>query len=553
MRVMAIGVDGLSFRLAEKWAGEGHMPRLRSIMDRGSRGVLKSTMPPLTPPAWYSSLTGLNPGRQNIFGFFRGVREHYAKTPVTAADLKAPVIWDYIGKAGKKSIILYLPLSYPPREINGLMVSGFMTPDGADDFTSPPDIAGEIFEAVPDFRLNPDHSHIRLGHLKKFYDDSLDVMNKQTTAAIHLMKSRPWDFFFVHIHEIDSITHLFWKYQDRDHPGHRSGHPHETLMKEYYRSVDDEVGRLLDAAGEDTAVLLYSDHGFMPAYRYFSVNRWLVDRGYMSLRRKGRLGVKTMLSSMGLGKEKMSWWASRLGLKPLVKRLPKRIKAAFPQTRFSFNTLADHVDWKNTKAYFLSSSEGSLYANIDGREPSGCLSGNEAEKVLEEIRQGLTKVKDPVTGKPILAGAYHRREIYSGEYSDNSPDMILLPEEGCYFSENGFGPLFGDQGMDDHQISATHHPDGVFMAAGGPISRSEEGISASIWDIAPTVLCLLGVPLPGDLDGKVIREAIADGFLDENPIRYEGTVADAVSLTGDAVGPGEMKKIMQNLEDLGYY
>ncbi len=552
MRLLAVGVDGWSFRVLDPWLRDGSLPHLARLMERGRHGVLKSTMPPLTPPAWYASLTGVNPGRQNIFGFFRPPRERYAKEPISAADLRAAAVWDHLGREGKRSVILFLPLSYPPRRLNGIMVSGFLTPDGAEDWACPAEVMAEIGRAVPGFRLNLDHRLIRLGRLDEFFREAVAVLEGQTAAAVHLIGATPWDFFFVHLHDVDSVTHLFWKHQDPRHPGYREGSPHRARLREYYQAVDESLGRLVRAAGEGTGVLVYSDHGFMPAYRWLAVNRWLADRGYLKLAGRRGLGLKSALARLGLGREKLSFWAGRLGLGGLARRLPAAVKGAVPQTRFSFNNLAPHVDWSLTRAFFLSASEGSLYANILGREPAGILGREEAARTIGEIREGLLDLKDPGTGRRVLAGAFRREEIFSGPYADSSPDLVLLPDEGYYFSENVLGPLFGPQGLADHQLSATHHPDGIIVAAGGPFAGPGEPLAAAVWDVAPTVLRVLDAGLPDGLDGRALEEALDPAFLRETPARHTAAAAPAGEGRG-AISPEEMKKIIGNLEGLGYF
>lgn len=553
MRLMVLGIDGLSWRTVAPWLADGSLPHLASLMARGTHGVLASTTPPLTPPAWFSSLTGVNPGRQNVFGFFRPPRERYAKVPISFADLSAPAVWDWLGAAGKRSLILYLPLTYPPRAIAGAMVSGFMTPDGARDYAQPPEVREEIEGAVPGFRLNVDHAAIRLGRMEEFYQDAREVLEFQVRAALHLLGSRPWDLFFIHLHDIDSVTHQFWKHHDPAHPAHRPGNPHRDKLREYHREVDAAVGRLTAAAGEETGVLLYSDHGFMPATRAFNPNRWLAERGHLSLRGRHRLGLKSLLSRAGLGRERLAALAGRLGLRPLLRRLPAGVKAAVPRTRFSFDAVAPHVDWPATRAFFLAASEGSIYLNIRGREPQGSLPPDRADALLREIRDGLLEARDPATGARVLAAAHLGREVFWGPHAAAGPDLVLIPADGWFFTENPFAPLVTPQGTGDHELSATHHPEGVYLAAGGPFAPRGRGRDLAIADVAPTLLRALDAPIPEGLDGTPAEDLLDDGFLFAHPRRTAPPLTPPGSAPTGDLPPGERQAIIRNLESLGYF
>jgi predicted AlkP superfamily phosphohydrolase/phosphomutase len=264
--------------------------------------------------------------------------------------------------------------------------------------------------------------------------------------------------------------------------------------------------------------------------------------------------MKSSLARLGLGRERLGWLASRLGLSRLSGRIPGRVKGAFPRTRFSFDNLAGHVDWPGTRAYFLSSSEGSLYANIRGREPSGCLTETQAESLLGEMKGALLEEKDPGTGRKLLEAVFSRDEIYHGKYVLSSPDLLLLPAEGYYFSESGLGPLVGDQGVEKHQISATHHPEGAVIVSGGPFARGAgKQAGPRIWDVTPTLLYALGMDIPGDLDGRVLEEFIDGRHLEKNPVSYGESLETLSAEGGRGLGEREVKKIISNLESLGYY
>ena len=186
----------------------------------GVHAPLRSTLPALTPPGWTSAATGRNPGKHNVFNFYRGRAGGLKPAPVTPGDLRSPRVWDIVAQQGRRSVVLHMPLTYPPQERVGVMISGIMTPKGAEDFVAPAALKDTLDGADP--RLS--HGGRRRARSsgatsRPSARDAFDLQRVQTEEALYLMRHEDWDLFWVMTHTLDKLQHFFWRYMDPQHPG----------------------------------------------------------------------------------------------------------------------------------------------------------------------------------------------------------------------------------------------------------------------------------------------------------------------------------------------
>jgi predicted AlkP superfamily phosphohydrolase/phosphomutase len=283
-KLMVIGLDCATPQLVfDAWREE--LPNLNALMSRGVYGDLESTIPPITVPAWACMVTGKNPGTLGFYGF-RNRKDHSydGLSFVTSRSLKEKTVWDHLSSAGKRVTVVAVPPSYPPREVNGHMISCFLTPGPESEYAYPQSLKKEIEDRFGEYIFD----------VRKFRTDDKDFLLKQVyemteqrfAVARFLATEKPWDFFMFVEMGLDRLHHGLWKYFDREHPLYEPGNPYEGSMLEYYKFVDSKVGELLSVLPEDTGVMVVSDHGAKRMDGGICINEWLTREGYLKLNRE---------------------------------------------------------------------------------------------------------------------------------------------------------------------------------------------------------------------------------------------------------------------------
>src|SRR5262245_3347328 len=355
-KVLVIGIDGGTFDVIRPLIQQGELPNLAALMTAGVSAELSSTIPPITAPAWVSFMTGKNPGKHSIFHFVGHIHRTYTGNILTAADIKAKTLWSILSEHGHRLTLINVPFTYPPMQINGVMVSGFGTPSQDHSFTYPQDLYLELQQRVGDYQIDYDDYWSKASANAEnpsldFFDELVQSLNymtdKRTEAVLYLMKEYPWDFFMAVYVLPDRLQHLFWKFMDPSHPDHdpQLAERYSQVISDGYRKVDEAVGRILGGVEDETTVIVLSDHGFGPLHKYFFVNTWLMQQGWLRLKRalrwrfqgtrppvehilrKLRLGVLNHFIPGQLGRLKV----------PIIKKVSK-----------SWEEL---IDWSSTKAY----------------------------------------------------------------------------------------------------------------------------------------------------------------------------------------------------------
>jgi predicted AlkP superfamily phosphohydrolase/phosphomutase len=552
-RVFVLGLDGSTFTLLKPWVTEGKLPNFKKVLDAGAHGILKSTLPPLTPPGWTSSITGVNPGKHNIYGFFKPMRTHYRRQVYSVRDIKAPKLWEVLDAYHKRSIILHLPLTYPVDSFNGLMVAGMLTPAEAKDYTHPPELREELEAVIKNYRVNADTYYNRSGHLADSFRECMEVTRIHGQETLYLMDTNEWDLFFVMFHTPDLIKHMFWKFMDPTHRFYPGPNGFQDCILDCYQEIDLILGQVLQRLDAATHLVILSDHGFNMTEKNVFLTNWLIQRGYLVLHRRKNLAFKHALFKAGIQRERLVKRLEAWRLSWLPKLFPERLKNQVPRSRPSFKNIEDNIDWTRTRAYFPSAGGLAVYLNVKGREPLGIVEpGAECETLRNEIIHGLKQLTDEETGRPVIKAIYKREEVYSGDCVDNAPDIVLLPEDG-YFINEGLGKgIITYAAKGNIERSGNHHPDGIFVLHGQHIRPGVEIQGAEIIDITPTILHLLGLPVQTYMDGKVLTAAMKPEYIERHPIAYD--VADVAALRrGDfEYTDQEQASIEDRLKAMGY-
>jgi predicted AlkP superfamily phosphohydrolase/phosphomutase len=493
-KVCVIGLDCAAPELVfDLWADR--LPNLRRFMVRGAYGSLESATPPITVPAWMCMMTGCDPGSLGVYGF-RNRRDHTYEGLAFASSrlVHLPTVWDVVGGNGRKSIVLGVPLTYPPRPVNGLLVSDFLAPDTNSEYTYPPELKEEIRAAVGEYIF--DTRDFRTDDRARLLADIYAMTRQRFQLARHLATKHPWDLFIMVEMGPDRMHHAFWRYFDPKHPKYVPGAEFENAIRDYYIALDAEIGRLLSVLDPHTRVLIVSDHGAKRMEGGICFNEWLIREGY-------------------------------LVLKQPVEGL----------TKFS----PDLVDWPRTRAWGDGGYYGRLFLNLEGREPQGIVAPQEAEALKSELTARLEALGDE-HGRPIGTKVFRPDRIYA-ECRNVAPDLIVYFGDLYWRSVGsvGHGTVWtheNDIGPDD----ANHAQQGIFLMADAgdlppsensryaPLQPRREGLS--LYDVAPTILKALGITPPPGMGRDTISPAPPPG----------------ASVYTEA----EEEELARRLEDLGY-
>jgi predicted AlkP superfamily phosphohydrolase/phosphomutase len=550
-RVIMVGLDGATWSVLRPWALAGELPNLERIVRSGATGPLRSTYPPLTPTGWTSAATGKNPGKHNVYSFFRPMRASYRRQVLNSRDCRAAKIWQIVNAYGRKAGVLHLPLTYPVDRFDGFMVAGMMTPTTVRDVTHPPELLEELERADPDYALNVDTTTIKTGRLDEFYRESVEHIRRQRREMVYLLDNKEWDLFWVMFYNVDPIAHFFWKFMDPSHPAYPGDdNPFRTAVLDYYREADSALGLALDRLDSDAHLVILSDHGMESTRTNVYVTTWLLQNGYLKLRSERRQAATETLFRLGFQRERLVYALKRARLGWLPKLFPEAVKDRVPRARKTFKDIENNVDWAETRAYFPSAGGRAVWLNLRGREPRGIVDPSEYESLRAEIIAGLKALRDP-DGRPVVRDALTREDAYDGPYAPDAPDIVLLAHDGFYFAEGIEPAVLRQNGLKDTEKSGNHHIDGVVALYGPAVKQGFELSGARIIDVAPTVLYLMGLPVQSDMDGRVLEEAIAETHLEGNPVETAQATVD-LGLDDFEYSDEDRGQIEARLKEMGY-
>jgi len=560
-KTVVVGLDGATFDLIKPWAKEGSLPNLARIMEQGSYGNLMSIIPPLTTPAWASFMTGKNPGKHGIFDFAERIDGSYDIRWVTSLSRHGRSLWNIINSYGGKVGVINIPNNYPLEEVNGFMIAWMDAPD-TKNFTYPPQLAKEIKEEIGDYIItildwkeNED--------LTRFRENLHRMIENRTKTTLYLMENKPWDFFAVLFSATDIVQHCFWSFMDSSHPEHN---PDDAMrfgntIKEVYRHIDSVLGEIEGKMGKDTTLVLMSDHGAGPLRRVVHLNKWLEMEGLLQFK-KGTVGTDKNSSTSSSFSRKIFRGGLSFLKRHLSHDMRSRLKKAFPGMRDKIEGLlfSSLFDWTKTRAYSLG-SYGNIYINLKGREPDGIVeSGVEYEDLRNKIIARLKELRDPATGRPVVKKVHRKEELYHGPFLHKAADLIVEWSDEGYHSVQRFGSVEDSVFSDRLNLHLTkirytghHRLNGIFAIKGRGIKRALEIDRAKIIDLAPTILYLLGIPVPNDMDGRVLKEVFEEEYIEKKPIKYEETSGGGYKEAGhDVYTDKESDEIAKRLKGLGY-
>jgi predicted AlkP superfamily phosphohydrolase/phosphomutase len=563
--VLVICLDGATFSLLDPWIASGRLPTLRRFVEEGVKGELASVVPPVTAPAWASFLTGKNPGKHGVFYFVDRGREPGRASFVDSRSRAGKALWQLLGEAGKKVLVLNVPTTYPPEEVNGFLISDFLTPPGSRDFTYPASLADELEARFGRYPLHikalPFSPGLSVSNARRLLRELQHEAEVKFDAARYLLEKSRADFCILHILGTDRVQHELWGLFDPDGRGKYEGlarHCAESVV-EYFAQIDRQIGRLSEAMGPDATTFVISDHGFGAIRKAIDLNVWLLENGYMQARTGLSSRLKAALWRSGMTKEMFTRLALRTFFRygaGLAARIPDAsifksmlfLAGRGDRGRLLFSF--DDVDWSRTRAY-APVGMGTIHINLRGREPQGSVNpGEDYQSLKEEIAEKLRGLRDPDTGERIAADVHLREEIYHGPYVDRAPDIVFLPNASGLFA-GGMTGFFSNRWIFENAAWPGHHRmEGILLARGGACRKGESIRGARLIDLAPTILHLMGSRIPADMDGRVLAEIFDPGFLESRPVEFQAPGEEAADT---APRPTDREQdVIRRLKDLGY-
>jgi len=543
-RVLVIGVDGATFDLLLPWIEEGFLPNIAAIWKRSSYGSLRSTIPPITASAWTSFQTGKNPGKHGLFDFTQYRPGSYDTSFANANSVQAEPLWQVLSRHGKRVVVINVPVTYPPKPVNGYMISGMLTPSVDAEFTHPPGLYEELVREIGDYQIFlPARAALQMG-TRDFVDRLRYLTQKRAEAALFLMRRADWDFFMVHFQSSDVLQHALWSHLDPGHPRFFSiPQADREYARSYYAELDGLIGQIVAEAGVDVTVILMSDHGFGPARRRFHINQWLANEGYLSI------------GASNLRKRTIERAESFVRTVDVLK-LRRRLLTPFSDREKLVRRLTQEslIDWGATRVYALPcSAVGRLQINCKDREPSGLVEqGSEYQRLRSEVAERLQQWRDPETGDAVVEQVLEREDIYSGPASGLMPDLIAEPAEGYQIATRFKGDLLFSPLAED--FTGTHRMNGILILAGPHVVPEKHIHGAQIVDLFPTILALLGLPLSSDLDGRALTEALKEEYLQAHPLQWEDreSAPSEDTPTDTTYSAEDADEIADRLKGLGY-
>lgn len=543
-RVLVVGLDGATWDILRPLATAGRLPNMQRIMQNGTHARLQSTIPPATPAAWTSMFTGKNPGRHGIYGFQKLDPQTYEFDTVRTHRHREKALWQLLSEQGKRAIMMDVPFTYPPQPFNGLMITGYGTPRTPETvFTYPADLRAilpselqdEIRLAVPKTRFD---------RSQRFIDEWAEVMEGRRRLLSHLLTQQPWDFFMVVFSITDNMAHVFWTYADPAHPNYYRPEAEQFREAFYhsYEQCDRLLGELSDRAGAQTTTLVISDHGFGSVRpRQYLFHR-LLEGGYLVA---GSTGERQWLPTGRLLRVAVKTYSRFPKLRELVKGLRPGSRGRLISTLRTAGMMpeAESIDYERSKV-ILSSFGLQLWINEQGRFAQGIVRREQRAELIDELSEYLLSDSDPISGQPIIRTVYRGRDVFEGPFVDGCPDLVI--EYNNLF--NSPGPAGQRNGLTE----GGHIREGIFLAQ-GPVIGPGEIEEAHLVDLAPTILHLLDLPVPPDMDGSVLESMLVAPYKEQNPIRFADKPARSTDVEGpDPYSAEQDAELRDQFRQLGY-
>ena len=493
-KTLLIGLDGATFTVLNPLMDQGVMPFLKSFLTEGVQAGLRTIVPPLTPPAWTSLMTGRKPGQHGVFDFFRMESPESRHIRFfTSHDVECDTIWSLASQQGRRVAAFNFPAMFPAPRINGYVVPGWVPWRQLRLACWPEDLFDRL-KPIPGFNAKELAMDIKLEakategcSSQEEYGPWIDlhIRREQNWFAIfqHLSKEDPSDLTAVLFDGVDKLQHLCWRFLcPEDFRPLESEWEFEVRERclEYFRRLDALLEQMCAIAGPDATILIASDHGFGPTYEVFHINAWLEQHGYLAWS-EAAAGRDTEGALLGVGQVARHTWL---------------------------------LDWNRTRAFAATPTSNGIYIVVNRDGKSAGVAPHEYSAFRKRLMDDLRGFRDPESGEPVVTGIWTREEAFAGPEGSLAPDLTLALRDGGLVSILPSAQALVRRPM----IAGAHRPVGIFAARGPGIRKGVHAGELSILDVAPTVLYSLRVPIPEEIQGRVPEEIYEPAALQLQPV-----------------------------------
>jgi predicted AlkP superfamily phosphohydrolase/phosphomutase len=521
LRTLFIGMDGSTFTILDDLtSGENPvMPFMAKLFQEGVRAKLRSTPNPLTPPAWVSLMTGRSPGNHGLYDFVKSkeINSELYTELYSATDCRVETIWSIASRQGKKVAALNLPFTAPPpRDLNGIILPGFIPWKHLKRNTQPKDFYSQLKEDLPGF--DPKELAWDFEQEQKAVENLSDE-DRYNWVKYHLPRELQWfnvakyviqkeepDLMAVMFDGTDKLQHQIWRFLAPELQTGEEGDYHKKMRDislEYFRQLDGYVQELIELAGDNVQVFLASDHGFTTQKDVLRINSYLKDKGYLDFK------------PLKEGEEQRSFFAS--------------------------------IDLDKTTAYCRSPSSNGIHIRIAEKAGDSGIKLEDYKTFREKLIADLATLTD-VHGEPFISEVHVREDVFGGDAMLDAPDLLLTLRDHGFVSIKNEYPVI--QPLE--QYIGTHHPDGVFIAYGNGIKKGEMIERRQIMDVGATLLYSLGLKVPEDFEGIVPNEVFEKSYLADYPIMIGEKTKAPEHMHSANMSDDEKEALMRQLAALGY-
>lgn len=565
-KVLVIGLDGADYSLINEFKRD--LPTLKELIDNGIFGRLESTIPNISPTAWASFMTGKNPAKHGIFDFVYRDRNHYCQqgTPISSLVREGKTLWGLLSSNDKSVGVFNVPVTYPVEKVKGFLIGGFPVPEGAHDYTYPRELRNKLKSKGWDFSSVAAQSYSRK-YVDSFLRELRQRISERTKATLYLMDECEWDFFMVHYMETDKVQHEFLNCKYEDLANKKFFQKHNSTVKQFFIEIDSQLGQILHALDENTDIFVISDHGFAPIRYLTYLDTWLLNNHYIRLKSNLLTKIRYLMFRLGMTPERLYHLLPDPVRCVLRKKQGEEYYLGSPGPGQNLTTVLANlclnfflnkqdIDWCSTQAYsYGNTGSGAVFVNRKGREPQGMIeNGEEDAELKEKLKSELRGMINPFTQKPVFDKVHLKEEIYSGAYISKAPDIIALDTtfQNCVMNHHNL--FLSNRAVSRNSLipdRAGHSMNGIFIAWGPDIKRGKT-VDPQILDVGPTILHLMDIPIPKDVDGKILNE-----IFEENSEPYQRKIKYSEEIEVEKrkrfrISKEDEGKIMERLKKMGY-
>ncbi|MBD3230639.1 MAG: hypothetical protein GF329_20840 [Candidatus Lokiarchaeota archaeon] len=473
LKLIVIGLDAATFTVIDKLTENKQLRNINILLKNGVKGTCYSTIPSVTPTAWTSIASGKNPGNTGVYHHLNRITERSIETQIVSSSMirRANPIWDILSKYGFKVGIWNYPLLYPPYPVNGFMVSGLGS-SSESNITKPESMKKELLNLTDgDYPISIPYTKSVYNDPEVFFNEAEILLDKNKKVLFSLL-GKKIDFFFGVISVTDFLHHYAWKYFDKKHPLYSNQSKYNKKFVEIWTSVDDLIGKIYSNKYYKTNLMIVSDHGAGTVNNTIFLNNFFIQKNIATL-------------------DNLLYYY----FKKLISKIANEIMA---NTKFQ-NTDLVKLNMNRTRALNISSGMACILIN------KNIVREDDYFKLRKKISEDVKKFCNK---NEISCKFYYPEKIYSGKYLGYAPDIIIEADsqESMFVRQiNWKGKIFERRILNKNH-SGNHRREGIFIVTGEKIKKDLDIGKISILDIAPTILHIFDLPLPSDMDGRILNE-----------------------------------------------